>query len=269
MSLLLAVQSAGSGTSFSGALVESADALAAAVGPRVAASLASTEGADTLAASVSLASATLNVSAALAEGADVLAAAAGPLVRHSAALSEGPDTLAAQVGPRVAVSLASTEGADSLAAAAGAFVSVSAALSDGADVLAAAVSVSAPTLQFSANLAEGEDVLAAQIGTQSPAGGYDDDKKTKRRFVVERNGKLVVYASQASALRALEEQGSSEPPTEEVDLPVVQAYAEVAGRIEDYNAAFNSRHFEQLMALFDQVRAQLDEEDVEMLLLAA
>ena len=72
-----------------------------------------------------------------------------------------------------------------------------------------------------------------------------------------------------AALRALEEQGSSEPPTEEVALPVVQAYAEVAGRIEDYNAAFNSRHFEQLMALFDQVRAQLDEEDVELLLLAA
>ncbi len=103
------------------------------------------------------------------------------------------------------------------------------------------------------------------------AGGYDDEDKPKRkrRYVVERNGKLVVYASQAAALRALEEQGSSEPPTEEVALPVVQAYAEVAGRIEDYNAAFNSRHFEQLMALFDQVRAQLDEEDVEMLLLAA
>ncbi len=103
------------------------------------------------------------------------------------------------------------------------------------------------------------------------AGGYDDEDKPKRkrRFVVERNGKLVVYASQGAAMRALDEQGSSEPPTEEVALPVVQAYAEVAGRIDDYNAAFNSRHFEQLMALFDQVRAQLDEEDVEMLLLAA
>jgi hypothetical protein len=104
------------------------------------------------------------------------------------------------------------------------------------------------------------------------AGGYDDDKpKPKRRFVVERNGKLVVYASQAAALRALQAEEAQQPAQEaaqEVALPIVQAYAEVAGRLDEYNAAYNSRHFEQLLALFDQMRAQLDEEDVEMLLLS-
>ena len=103
------------------------------------------------------------------------------------------------------------------------------------------------------------------------AGGYDDDKTKRKRYVVERNGKLVVYASQAAALRALQAEEAQQAPqeaAEEVALPVVQAYAEVAGRLDDYNAAYNSRHFEQLLALFDQMREQLDEEDVEMLLLS-
>jgi hypothetical protein len=136
----------------------------------------------------------------------------------------------------------------------------------------------------------------AEIGGQAArgvaaAGGYDDDKPKRKpkRFVVERDGKLVVYASQAAALRALQAQeaatdaaqssppeAAQEPaqepaqelPDEVVELPALQAYAEVAGRLEDYTAAYNSRHFEQLMALFDQMREQLEEEDIEMLLLA-
>lgn len=214
-------------------------------------------------------------SAALAEGADTLAAQVGVSVASSLAQTKGADVLAAQVGPQVAASLAQTEGADTLAAQAGPTVASSASLSEGADVLAAAVSVSAGALQFSADLAEGADVLAAQVGT-AVGGGYDDDDKPKRkRYVVERNGKLVVYASQAAALQALEDasEAAQEPAQkadqpEVVDLPALQAYAELAGRLEDYTAAYNSRHFEQLMALFDQMRTQLDEEDVEMLLLA-
>ncbi len=106
------------------------------------------------------------------------------------------------------------------------------------------------------------------------AGGYDDDKpkRAPKRYVVERHGKLLVYASQAAALRALQAEEAQQAPqeaAEEVALPVVQAYAAVAGRLDDYNAAYNSQHFEQLLALFDQMRAQLDEEDIEMLLLVA
>jgi len=212
-------------------------------------------------------------SAALTEGADTLAAQVGVSVASSLAQTKGADVLAAQVGPQVAASLAQTEGADTLAAQAGPVMASSASLSEGADVLAAAVSVSAGSLQFSADLAEGADVLAAQVGTTAVGGGYDDDKPKRKRYVVERNGKLVVYASQAAALQALED--ASEPaqePAQEagqpevVDLPALQAYAELAGRLEDYTAAYNSRHFEQLMALFDQM--QQDEEDIEMLLLA-
>lgn len=130
---------------------------------------------------------------------------------------------------------------------------------------------------FVAFTAFGQSVFfGAEITAPRVAGGYDDDKpKRKRRFVVERNGKLVVYASQAAALQALEDapEAAQEPAQEAdqpevVDLPALQAYAELAGRLEDYTAAYNSRHFEQLMALFDQMREQLDEEDIEMLLLA-
>lgn len=119
-----------------------------------------------------------------------------------------------------------------------------------------------------------EHLLAAPRVYAAVPSGYDDDDKPKRkRYVVERNGKLVVYASQATALQALEDapRAAQEPaqepdPPEVVDLPALQAYAELAGRLEDYTAAYNSRHFEQLMALFDQM--QQDEEDIEMLLLA-
>ena len=210
-------------------------------------------------------------SAALTEGADTLAAQVGVAVASSLAQTKGADVLAAQVGPQVAASLAQTEGADTLAAQAGPTVASSASLSEGADVLAAAVSVSAGALQFSAAMAEGADALAAQVGTTAVGGGYDDDKPKRKRYVVERNGKLVVYASQAAALQALEDasetaQEPAQDPPEVVDLPALQAYAELAGRLEDYTAAYNSRHFEQLMALFDQM--QQDEEDIEMLLLA-
>jgi len=214
-------------------------------------------------------------SAALTEGADVLAAQVAVSVAASLAQTEGADVLAAAVGPQVAASAALSEGADVLSAQASPVVASSASLSEGADVLAAAVSLSAGALQFSADIAEGADVLAAQVGTTAVGGGYDDDDKPKRkrRFVVERNGKLVVYASQAAALQALEDaSGAAQEPAQEadqpevVDLPALQAYAELAGRLEDYTAAYNSRHFEQLMALFDQM--QQDEEDIEMLLLA-
>lgn len=138
MSLLLAVQAAPSWTA-SAALTEGADTLAAQVSVRVAASLAQTEGADVLAASVGV---SVAASAALAEGADVLAAAVSPRVGASAALSEGADVLAAQVGPQVAVSFAQTEGAD---------------------LLAASVGVGGATTDFSAALLEEADLLAARI----------------------------------------------------------------------------------------------------------
>lgn len=111
----------------------------------------------------------------------------------------------------------------------------------------------------------------------SVAGGYDDDKpKRKKRFVVEQDGKLLVFGSARAAVEALGQQKAIEavaiePPTEEalapeISLPAVQAYAEVRGLVDDYQAALRNRHYLALIAMFQDMR---DEEDVELLLMHA
>jgi hypothetical protein len=117
----------------------------------------------------------------------------------------------------------------------------------------------------------------------SVAGGYDDDKpRRKKRFVVEQDGKLLVFGSARAAVAALGQQKAIEavavePPADEVadeaaevvaeiSLPAVQAYAEVRGLVDDYQAALRNRHYLALIAMFQDMR---DEEDVELLLMHA
>jgi hypothetical protein len=111
----------------------------------------------------------------------------------------------------------------------------------------------------------------------SVAGGYDDDKpKRKKRFVVEQDGKLLVFGSARAAVEALGQQKAIEAvavesPAEEalapeISLPAVQAYAEVRGLVDDYQAALRNRHYLALIAMFQDMR---DEEDVELLLMHA
>ena len=108
------------------------------------------------------------------------------------------------------------------------------------------------------------------------AGGYDDKPKRKKRFVVEQDGKLLVFGSARAAVEALGQQKAIlavavEPPAEElavaeISLPAVQAYAEVRGLVDDYQAALRNRHYLALIAMFQDMR---DEEDVELLLMHA
>lgn len=108
------------------------------------------------------------------------------------------------------------------------------------------------------------------------AGGYDDTPKRKKRFVVEQDGKLLVFGSARAAVQSLGQQKAIEAvaiesPAEEVavaeiSLPAVQAYAEVRGLVDDYQAALRNRHYLALMAMFQDMR---DEEDVELLLMHA
>lgn len=109
---------------------------------------------------------------------------------------------------------------------------------------------------------------------------------SKRRYLVQRGERLLVFASRRAAsaelqaqevLEELEElKGRSldEPavpaealdaPPQQIDLAAVQAWAEWAGQLAAYQAAYQSRHFAALLALFEQMR---DEDDVELLLLS-
>ena len=135
--------------------------------------------------------------------------------------------------------------------------------------------------------AQQDDQTASLIGSggQIAAGGYDD--KPKKRFIVERDGKLIVFTTAQSAMSAMVEKVEKQevlPPLletkeeeavrtqsedvqpQEIDLSAVQEYARIAGLIDQYNAAYNSARYEALIALFEQMQ---DEEDVEMLLLWA
>jgi hypothetical protein len=122
----------------------------------------------------------------------------------------------------------------------------------------------------------GQPVVAAPVAP-TVAGGYDDKPKRKKRFVVEQDGKLLVFGSARAAVEALGQQKAIEavavePPAEEVaevaeiSLPAVQAYAQVRGLVDDYQAALRNRHYLALIAMFQDMR---DEEDVELLLMHA
>lgn len=113
------------------------------------------------------------------------------------------------------------------------------------------------------------------------AGGYDDDEKSskpKKRFVVEKDGKFLVFNTAQQALDAQPKKKKVEPieiaaeiaeEVKELSLPLVREYAQVSGQIEQYNTAYNSQHFGALIALFTRLQAQIqDDEDVELLLLA-
>lgn len=125
--------------------------------------------------------------------------------------------------------------------------------------------------------AAGITALVTSDANPTAAGGYDDDKpkRPRKRFVVEQDGKLLVFSSARAAVQALGQQKALEAvavqPAEEalepeISLPAVQAYAEVRGLVEDYQAALRNRHYLALIAMFRDMR---DEEDVELLLMHA
>ena len=119
-------------------------------------------------------------------------------------------------------------------------------------------------------------------GVEQPKAAGSYDKPRKKRFIVEKNGKLLVYSTAKAAIGSLDEPEAKKEPEEqpqqevvrtpepqlqqEVDLAPVEEWARIAGLIEQYNAAYNSAQYEALIALFEQMQ---DEEEIEMLLLAS
>jgi hypothetical protein len=112
------------------------------------------------------------------------------------------------------------------------------------------------------------------------AGGSGGGKR--KRYFIERDGRLLMFATAAAAQTALAgpvvealpvpdesaaptEQLAATAPEQQIDLAALQAQAELAGQLAAYEAAYRSRHFAALLAMFEQLR---DDEDVELLLLS-
>ena len=126
--------------------------------------------------------------------------------------------------------------------------------------------------------------------TAVAGGGYDKPKRKK--YFVELNGQLLQFGSRQAAMNALQDDEPaaieelevaapesaaevakpSQAPEQVIALPSLQAFAEASGQLAAYQAAYRSRHFAALLALFqrqqDDIERQLDEEDIELLLLS-
>ena len=125
---------------------------------------------------------------------------------------------------------------------------------------------------------------APNIRQGSPAlDGAPDYGSKKKQYLVKRGEQLYVYRSKAQALAAIRDEEAAEAQEvserskkvaqkaakraqSAINLPDVEQYAKDAGRIDQYQQAYTSQHLDALLAMFNDMR---DEEDIEILLLAA
>lgn len=110
-----------------------------------------------------------------------------------------------------------------------------------------------------------EGASASLIGDSGVTGGGGYDEPKKKRFIVEKNGKLLVFSNANAAVNAIPESSPVEPVKEK---PQEIAVAEVKKVVEvsrvDY--LLTMKHLEALVAEYE---AQRDEQEIEELLLLA
>ena len=115
---------------------------------------------------------------------------------------------------------------------------------------------------------------------EKKGGGYDYDKPKKKRFVVEKGGKLHVYSSSRAAINALdggdksqaETVGSSvapkaqtetvSAPDQSVDLSAIEALARDRQALEHYKAQLAQMQYEALLRLYEDWQEEQDIEDL-------
>lgn len=118
--------------------------------------------------------------------------------------------------------------------------------------------------------------------TTTVGGGYDDDDKParKRRFIRKVGGKLVITTDASAALSSVrDEQKTQETPQPEPVEPVAPAVQEISlAEIRTVAAQyqqqakvlqmFRQRDWAEMVALYEALMRQQDEDDIEMLLLS-
>lgn len=115
------------------------------------------------------------------------------------------------------------------------------------------------------------------------AGGYDDDKPSKpkpRRFIQKRGDKLIVTTDASAALAAAQEaaqpaaqaetapQAQAEPVAQEISLAEIRAVAAQYQQQAKVLQMFRQRDWAEMVALYEALKRQQDEDDIEMLLLS-
>lgn len=141
-----------------------------------------------------------------------------------------------------------------------------------------------PTLEYVVvgYWASGYTVSTAPAPTPTVGGGYDDDKpKRKRRFIQKVGDKLVITTNASAALasadeaalveaapeeRALEERAP--PSTQEISLAEIRTVAAQYQQQARVLEMFRQRDWAEMVALYEALKRQQDEDDIEMLLLS-
>jgi hypothetical protein len=127
----------------------------------------------------------------------------------------------------------------------------------------------------------GGDAVLTWSGEKSGGGGYDDDKtKRKKRYVVEQDGKLLVFSSRQAAYRALDQAGSvSEAPNRQdakkaheavkvqapevtIALDQIRALAAERHALEVFQQQLARMQYESLLRHYETWRDEQDIEDI-------
>ena len=212
-------------------------------------------------------------------------AGGGTTSSFSASIAEGADTLASSVSVTISLSSAVTDGADVLSASVSPVIGLSGAVTDGADVLAASISLAAGTLSFSADLSEGADVLDASVSVVSNGGA--DYGKTKKRYVVRVDDKLLSFTNKQAAINYLDSVNTKTQKQEEVppqaqeiaqeaihsevlpeitiDIEAIKAMAQQREALSQLQNQLRRMQYEAILKAYEQ---WLDEEEIELLLMA-
>lgn len=249
MSLLLALQNAGVGVAGTVAVTDAAD-LAAAVGNITTTGLATpTDGADLASASGAVSS---TGSAALTDGADLVTGVGGLNSAGTAAILESADSVGASGSVASAGGLAST---------------------DGADALQATGTVGSAAITGTLNASDGADAVDA-TGTARQGGGYPT--ATKRRYIYQEGDRLVVTRNASAALAAAD-RVQELPPAAAAEVetaPQTIALTEIRQVAAQYAQQaqvlrlFRQRDWAEMVALYESLRRQQEEDDIELMLLS-
>ena len=121
---------------------------------------------------------------------------------------------------------------------------------------------------------------------QRAAGGYDDDDKPKRkrRYIRRVGDKLVVTTDASAALASADEVLPAEepvqpvrsvqpvqleqPPGQEISLAEIRTVAAQYQQQARVLEMFRQRDWAEMVALYEALKRQQDEDDIEMLLLS-
>lgn len=117
--------------------------------------------------------------------------------------------------------------------------------------------------------------IAAFADAAAVAGGYGSAKK---RYIQRVGDRLVVFSNATAALEAAKAQDEAEEPEEvdaeapaveeaqEAEIPVMQEAAQAWQEAPRMERLINAHHYADALALYQAIKMQQDEEDVELLL---